>query len=139
MERVNLNIKYYNDYERGFLLLAYLMMMTDNVKKGEEYLIKVTEINIAQGKIIFKIIVKAYDLIGMIKERQKSFQDACVNYEKAWDYSNKSNANIGYKLAVSYLNSRQNVKAINICNEIKRKFKQYPIDELANQAKNTLN
>jgi hypothetical protein len=75
----------------------------------------------------------------MLKEKQKLYQEACQNYEKAWEYSNRNSANIGYKLAASYLNSKQNIKAINICNEVKKKFKHYPIDDLANQAKSNLN
>ena len=70
---------------------------------------------------------------------QKQAEEIAGNYEKAWEYSNKNNANIGYKLAISYINSKQYVKALNICNEIKRKFKEYPIDELAIRAKNGLN
>ena len=131
MDKITLNIKFYTDYERGFLILAYLMMMTDNLKKAEEYLRKVLVLNVAQ--------IKAYEFLAMIKDKQKKYEESCAYYEKAWDYSNKNNANIGYKLAISFINSRQHVKALNICNEIKRKFPQYPIDELALQAKNGLN
>ena len=131
MDKITLNIKFYTDYERGFLILAYLMMMTDNLKKAEEYLRKVLVLNVAQ--------IKAYEFLAMIKDKQKKYEESCAYYEKAWDYSNKNNANIGYKLAISFINSRQHVKALNICNEIKRKFPQYPIDELAIQAKNGLN
>ncbi len=75
----------------------------------------------------------------MIKEKNKLYNEAINYYEKAWEYSNKNSANIGYKLAASYINNRVSVKAINICNEIKRKFPDYPIEELSNQAKNSLN
>jgi hypothetical protein len=78
-------------------------------------------------------------MMGMIKEKNKSYAEAISYYEKAWEFSNKSSANIGYKLAASYINTRSSVKAINICNEIKRKFPDYPIEELAVQAKNSLN
>jgi hypothetical protein len=75
----------------------------------------------------------------MIKESQKVFNEASDNYERAWEYSNRNNAHIGYKLAVCYLNAKNPVKAINICNEIKSKFKDYPINDLLNQAKGSLN
>ena len=130
MDRLTLNIKFYSDYERGFLIMTYLFMMTDNLKKAEESIEKVLTLNIAQ--------VKAYEFLAMIKERGNKFEEACACYEKAWEYSNKNNANIGYKLAVNYLNGKQYVKAMNVCNEIKRKFKEYPIDDIANQAKNGL-
>ena len=130
MDRITLNIKYYTDYERGYLILAYIMMMTDNFKKAEEYLTKVLSLNIAQ--------IKAYEFFAMIRDKQGIYTEAVGYYERAWEYSNKNNANIGYKLAISYINSKQYVKALNICNEIKRKFKEYPIDDLALQAKNGL-
>ena len=130
MDRITLNIKYYTDYERGYLILAYIMMMTDNFKKAEEYLTKVLSLNIAQ--------IKAYEFFAMIRDKQGIYTEAVGYYERAWEYSNKNNANIGYKLAISYINSKQYVKALNICNEIKRKFKEYPIDDLASQAKNGL-
>jgi hypothetical protein len=75
----------------------------------------------------------------MLKEKNKLYSEAISFYERAWDFSNKNSANVGYKLAVCYLNNRCSVKSINICNEIKRKFPAYPIDDLANQAKNSLN
>ena len=131
MDTIQLNIKYYTDYERGLLILAYLMMMTNNIKKAEEYCLNVVNLNKAQ--------IKAYEFLAMIKDKEGKYEESCGYYEKAWEYSNKNNANIGYKLVVSYLNSKQNVKALNICNEIKRKFKEYPIDDLALQAKNSLN
>lgn len=131
MDSITLNIKFYTDYERGYLILAYLMMMTDNIKKAEEYLRKVLMLNVAQ--------IKAYEFLAMIKDKQNKYEESCAYYEKAWEYSNKNNANIGYKLAISFINSRQHVKALNICNDIKRKFPDYPIDEIASQAKYGLN
>ena len=130
MNNLTLNIKYYSDYERGFLIMTYLFMLTENFKKAEEAIEKVLTLNIAQ--------VKGYEYLAMIKERENKLEEACASYEKAWEYSNKNNANIGYQLAVNYLNGKQYVKALNVCNEIKRKFKEYPIDDLALQAKNGL-
>lgn len=74
----------------------------------------------------------------MIKEKQKLYSEACESYEKAWEFSNKNSAHIGYKLAACYLNSKNPIKTINICNEIKSKFKDFPIDDLALQAKTSL-
>ena len=130
MNNLTLNIKYYSDYERGFLIMTYLFMLTENFKKAEESIEKVLTLNIAQ--------VKGYEYLAMIKEKENKLEEACACYEKAWDYSNKNNANIGYQLAVNYLNGKQYVKALNVCNEIRRKFKEYPIDDLENQAKNGL-
>ena len=130
LNKLTLNIKYYADYERGFLIMAYLFMMTDNLKKAEEVIEKVIVLNLAQ--------FKGYEYMALIKERENKFEEACACYEKAWEYCNKNNASIGYQLAISYLNGKQYVKAMNVCNDIKRKFKDYPIDDLTQQAKNGL-
>ena len=130
MNKMTLNIKYYNDYERGFLIMAYLFMMTDNFKKAQEAIERVLVLNVAQ--------FKGYEYMALIKETEEKYEEACACYEKAWDYCNKNNASIGYQLAVSYLNGKQYVKALNVCNEIKRKFKEFPIDDLTQQAKNGL-
>ena len=74
----------------------------------------------------------------MIREKSKSYIEASVFYEKAWEYSFKNSASIGYKLAACYISNKNAVKAINICNEIKKKYKDYPIDDLANSAKQSL-
>ena len=50
IEKTSLNIKYYNDYERGILIYAYLMLITENFKKAEELLLKVVnELNVSQS------------------------------------------------------------------------------------------
>ena len=99
MNNLTLNIKFYSDYERGFLIMTYLFLLTENLKKAEESIEKVLTLNIAQ--------VKAYEYLAMIKEKENKFEEACACYEKAWEYSNKNSANIGYQLAVSYLNGKQ--------------------------------
>jgi hypothetical protein len=54
IEKNSMNIKYYNDFERGLLINAYLNMITDNTKKAEEIITRIiNEINIAQSNIFF--------------------------------------------------------------------------------------
>jgi hypothetical protein len=48
---------------------------------------KVLEINKSQ--------IKALDYLGLLKEHQTNYSGACSDFEKAWEYSCKSNANIG--------------------------------------------
>ena len=50
LNKLSLNIKYYSDYERGFLIMTYLFMITENFKKAEEAIEKVLTLNIAQVK-----------------------------------------------------------------------------------------
>ena len=125
------NIKYYNDYERGYLILAFLFIKQGNNNKALEYLKKiVSELNIAQ--------VKVYEMYGTIYEKENNYKEACNFFEKAWEFSSFNSASIGYKLAVCYLNNRNPIKAVNICNEVMKKFPEYPINDLAAKAKNYL-
>jgi hypothetical protein len=69
IEKTSLNIKYYNDYERGILTYAYLMMITENFKKAEELLMKViNELNVSQGKLILnnKIMILCFIYLFII-------------------------------------------------------------------------
>ena len=50
MNNLTLNIKYYSDYERGFFIMTYLFMLTENFKKAEEAIEKVLTLNISQVK-----------------------------------------------------------------------------------------
>lgn len=124
------NIKYYNDYERGYLLLGYMAMRGGNISKANESLKKAIEINMSQ--------IKAYEYLGMIYEKENNYKEACNFFEKAWEFSSNNSAVIGYKLAICYLNNRNPIKAVNICNEVKKKFPDYPIDELTLKAKNVM-
>ena len=45
--------------------------------------------------LAFQSCCKAYEYLGFIYEKEQSYKDAANNYEKAWEYSNKSNAVIG--------------------------------------------
>lgn len=125
------NIRYYSEYERGYLLLAYMSMKAGNIPKASEYLKKITnELNIAQ--------IQAYEFFGIIFEKENNFKEACNYFEKAWEFSIQNNAKIGYKLAVCYLNNRNPIKAVNICNEVIKKYPNYPITELCAKAKTYL-
>jgi tetratricopeptide (TPR) repeat protein len=53
IERANLNAKYADDFERGLLIYAHMMILTENDKKAEELLQRViNEINVSQSKLI---------------------------------------------------------------------------------------
>ena len=52
-EKSSLNIKYYNDYERGMLLFSFNLMMQSRLDKAEELIVTVLEkINKAQSSLI---------------------------------------------------------------------------------------
>lgn len=58
--------------------------------------------------------IKAYELIGLINEKEQEFHEAADYYQKAWTLSNEQNTRIGYRLAICYMKSHQYVEAIDI-------------------------
>ncbi|KAI2660900.1 Tetratricopeptide repeat protein 21B [Labeo rohita] len=53
-------------------------------------------------------------------------QDAAMNYEMAWKYSNQTNPTIGYKLAFNYLKAKRHVDAIDVCHKVLDAHPNYP-------------
>ena len=50
MKNFTLNIKFYNDYERGFLNMNYLFKIIENFKKSKIQIEKVLTVDIAKVK-----------------------------------------------------------------------------------------
>ena len=46
-------------------------------------------------EILLQSSCKAYEYMGFIYEKEQSYKDAVIHYEKAWQYSNKSHPVIG--------------------------------------------
>ena len=65
-------------------------------------------------------------ILGMGYERERDFSRAAECYEKAWKLEFQASANIGYKLAFSYLQEGRNVEAIDICEKVLSQFPDYP-------------
>uniref|UniRef100_A0A7S2R6W5 Tetratricopeptide repeat-containing protein n=1 Tax=Rhizochromulina marina TaxID=1034831 RepID=A0A7S2R6W5_9STRA len=73
-----------------------------------------------------KSSAKAYETLGSILERELAYKDAAENYEKAWEYCMQGSPSIGYKLAFNYLKAKRFVEAIDVANEVAKKFPHYP-------------
>merc|ERR1719352_2167768 len=69
---------------------------------------------------------KAWELLGLIYEREQSYKDAAHHYEKAWELGNQSNPAVGYRLGFNYLKAKRYVEAINVCNAVLDKSPDYP-------------
>jgi len=64
--------------------------------------------------------------MGLIKEKEKSYVDASVHYEKAFKMSNKKNATVGFRLAFNYMKASRYVDAIDVGKDILKAFPDYP-------------
>jgi tetratricopeptide repeat protein 21B len=69
---------------------------------------------------------RAYDYLGLVREKEQDFKGAAESYEKARRYKQESNPSIGYKLAHCYLKAKRYFDAIDICHKILKKYPEYP-------------
>lgn len=107
-----------DDFEQAWLLLADVYISAGKYDMATDLLKKCLEHN--------KSCCKAFEYLGFIYEKEQSYQDASYNYEKAWQYGNQNNPNIGYKLSFNYLKAKRYIDAINICHKVLDKNPQYP-------------
>ena len=56
--------------------------------------------------------VEAWEVLGLIYEKERSFVDAAESYERAWELSYFRSPSLGYKLAFNYLKGERYVEAI---------------------------
>ena len=92
-----------------------------------DYNISVNKYDLAEKDLLKalkynKSSVKAEELMGLIKEKEKAYVDAADHYKKAWDMSNNKSAGVGYRLAFNYLKAERYVDAINVGKEILRSY-----------------
>ena len=70
--------------------------------------------------------VKAEELMGLIKELDKSYTEAAEHYSRAFKMSNNKNANVGFRLAFNYLKANRYVDTIDVGKEILKAHPDYP-------------
>ncbi|XP_055680428.1 tetratricopeptide repeat protein 21B-like [Lutzomyia longipalpis] len=96
--------------ERCWLLLADLYIQANKMEMAAEFLNRVLEHN--------KSCAKAYELCGMIAEKEQVYRSAATHYDAAWRYGGKSKPTIGYKLAYHYMKSKRFADAIDVCQQV---------------------
>lgn len=96
-----------------------------------DYNISINKYDLAEGELkkclkYNKSNIKAEELMGLIKEKEKAYVDAADHYKKAWQMSNKKNGGVGFRLAFNYLKADRHVDAIDIGKEILKVYPDYP-------------
>jgi tetratricopeptide repeat protein 21B len=107
-----------DDFERAWLLLADIYIQGAKYDLASQLCHLAKDHNRSCGK--------AWELIGLIYEREQSYKDAAHHYEKAWELGNQSNAAVGFRLSFNYLKAKRYVEAINVCNGVLEKNPDYP-------------
>jgi len=106
------------EFEKAWLLLADIYIMTNKYDMAQDLIKKCCQNNAA--------CFKAWEYSGYINEKEASYKDAAMNYEKAWQFSNFSNPTIGFKLAFNYLKAKRYVDAIDVCHKVLHNHPNYP-------------
>ena len=69
------------------------------------------------------ISAKAYELLGILREKESKLDEALKSYQYAWNLTNENSPSIGFRYSFLLLKKREFVKCIEICKKI---FDQYP-------------
>jgi tetratricopeptide (TPR) repeat protein len=73
-----------------------------------------------------KSSARAHETLGAILERECAYKDAAGHYEKAWQFTYMGSPSTGYLLAFNYLKAKRFVEAIDVANEVLKRFPSYP-------------
>ena len=111
-------LAYASYFEHAWLLMADYNISVNKYDLAEGELKKVLKYN--------KSNVKAEELMGLIKEKEKAYVDAADHYEKAYRMSSNKNAPVGFRLAYNYQKANRFVDAINVSKEILKVYPNYP-------------
>ena len=111
-------LQYADFFEQAWILMA-------------DYYISVNKYDLAEAELknclkYNKSMIKAEELMGLIKEKEASYADAAEHYEAAWVCENELSPVIGFKLAFNYLKAQRFIEAIEVCNKVLGKFPNYP-------------
>ncbi|XP_058458676.1 tetratricopeptide repeat protein 21B-like isoform X1 [Malaya genurostris] len=104
--------------EKSWLLLADLYLQVSKFELSSELLTRVLEHN--------KSCTKAYELKGIISEKEQNYRSAITHYDSAWKCSGGSKPNIAYKLALNYMKLKRFVDAIDVCQQVLKIHPDYP-------------
>ena len=70
--------------------------------------------------------VKAEELMGLIKEKERAYVDAANHYEKAFAMSSRKNEAVGFRLAFNYLKAERCIDCIDVSKEVLKVNPNFP-------------
>nr|PNR30269.1 hypothetical protein PHYPA_026585 [Physcomitrium patens] len=107
-----------DDFERAWLMLAYIHLQAGKQEASEELCKKCLKYN--------KECSKAWELLGWIMEKNHSYPEAVGFYENAWKCLKESSPAVGYRLAYMYLKDKRHIEAIIVCQKVLQISPNYP-------------
>lgn len=107
-----------DDFERSYLMLADIYVGRAKYDLAQELCKKALTHNKSLGK--------AWELLGLIMEKEQSYIDAAECYQEAWSCEGEASATIGFKLAFNYLKAKKYVATVDVCNKVLDQYPDYP-------------
>lgn len=107
-----------DDFERSYLLLADIYVGRSKYDLAQELCKRALTHNKSSGK--------AWELLGLIMEKEQSYIDAAECYQEAWTCEGEASASIGFKLAFNYLKAKRFVSAVDVCHKVLDQYPDYP-------------
>jgi tetratricopeptide repeat protein 21B len=107
-----------DDFERSYLMLADIYVSRAKYDLAQELCKKALTHNKSSGK--------AWELLGLIMEKEQSYIDAAECYQEAWSCEGEASAVIGFKLAFNYLKAKKYVATVDVCNKVLDQYPDYP-------------
>eukprot|EP01039_Chlorochromonas_danica_P002898 gene2898-3163_t len=117
-----------DDFERANLLLAKFYIDKGRSDQAQEVCKKLLQEN--------KSCSQAWELLGLIFEKDATYDLAADAYAKAWALEFEASATVGFKLAFAYLKCRRLVEAVDVCQTVLKQYPDYPRiqEEILNKA-----
>ncbi|OQS06545.1 hypothetical protein THRCLA_01407 [Thraustotheca clavata] len=116
--KMNYDASIADEFERSYILLADIYISRSKYDLAQELCKKALQHNKSSGK--------AWELLGLIMEKEQSYQDAADCYNEAWKCGGEASAPIGYKLAFNYLKAKRYIEAIDVSQKVLDKYPDYP-------------
>ncbi|KAH8946902.1 hypothetical protein BDL97_11G011800 [Sphagnum fallax] len=105
-------------FERAWLMLANIHMQAGKQEAVEELCKKCIKYN--------KACSKAWELLGLMMEKNHMYTEAINFYKNAWKCQKQRSPAIGYRLAFAYLKDKQYIKVICVCHKVLQACPHYP-------------
>jgi len=112
------NQEFAEEFEKAYLMLADIYIGRGKFDLAQDLCKKCLSFN--------KSCAGAWELMGVIMEKEQSYKDAAECYEKSWNFEHQASASVGFKLAFNYLKAKRYVEAIDISNKVLAQYPDYP-------------
>ena len=105
-------------FEAAWLVSAEQAFNAGKLDQAQDFCQKCLQYN--------KSCVGAWEILGMVCERETGVIDAGECYEHAWRHCSESDPGIGFKLAFVLFKAKAMVQCVDVCRAVLSKFPTYP-------------